>query len=84
MRERCSVLISTCDKYEDAWEPFFYFFKKYWNDCPYTIYANTEKKKVYIRDLNIITLNSTSDTISWSLRLKNALKRISTEYVVFY
>ena len=78
----CSVLISTCDKYEDAWKPFFFFFHKYWKDCPYQVYLNTETKKCDFSD--VITINcSNKDNASWSLRLKKALKTIDTKYVIF-
>ena len=74
-----SVLISSCDRYEDVWVPYFFFFKKNW-DCPYRIYLNTETKKC--TEEGVITLNHKADA-SWSKRLKSALKKIDSEYIIF-
>lgn len=78
--ERISVLINSCDKYEDAWKPFFYFFKKNW-DCPYQVYLNTETKKC--NEDGVVTLNSKVN-ISWSERLKLSLKKIKSEFIIFF
>lgn len=80
---RCSVLLSSCDKYEDAWRPFFFFFNREWRNCPYQIYLNTETKGFSIEGKQLYVLNSGECTLSWSLRLKKALQRIKTEYVLF-
>ncbi len=33
-----AILVCSCDKYADVWEPFFKLFFKFWPDCPYPIY----------------------------------------------
>lgn len=73
-------MMSTCDKYEDVWELFFWFFKKQWHNCPYDFYMVTETKKYSDEYLNIKMINYNSN--SWSVRLKAALKRIDTEFVI--
>lgn len=82
MKDRCSVLLSTCDKYADAWLPFFTFFKKRWAKCPYKVYINTESLAYSFEGFNIEVINNHSK--SWSLRLKNALEHISTEYIILF
>lgn len=77
--DKVSVLINTCDKYEDVWYPFFRFFRRNWN-CPYKVYLNTETKQC--KENDVINLNS-GFCDSWSLRLKNALKKIKSKYVIF-
>lgn len=42
--KKCSLLINTCDNYEDTWIPFFSLLSNYWGECPYSIYLNTEEK----------------------------------------
>lgn len=81
--QRCSVLISTCDKYKDAWDPFFSFFIKYWPDCPYDVYINTESESYSNEKLKVDVINYTRKNSTWSQRLKHALKTIKTEYIVF-
>lgn len=80
--KQVSVIVSSCDKYEDAWKPFFFFFKKYWPDCPFRVYLITETKKYYDPDNKIISLN-VGTGITWSARLKKALKKIDSKYVIF-
>ena len=53
---KCSVIISSCDKHEDAWMPFFHLLKKWW-DCPYPVYLVTETKSYSDPDLSITSLN---------------------------
>jgi hypothetical protein len=36
-----AILVLSCDKYRDLWNPFFDFFFKYWPDCPYKIYLSS-------------------------------------------
>ena len=81
--ELCAVLISSCDKYEDAWFPFFYFLKKNWESCPYPLYLSTESKVYVDEKLSVKMLHCRQRNVSWSVRLKNALKSISTEYIIF-
>lgn len=82
MDGKCAVLVCSCDDYQDAWTPFFYFFYKHWSNCPYTIYFNTETKKCVVNGLKITTINTKTKNQTWSLRLKNALKSIEEEYVI--
>ena len=83
----CCVLVNSCDKYEDAWHPFFSLLKKYWNDCPYKIYLNTETKTYCMEGIEIESINLPdklkTKKCAWSLRLKYALKRIKAKYVIF-
>lgn len=80
MKELCSVLVSSCDKYEDAWLPFFTFFKQSWCNCPYPVYLNTETKQYHDNSVPVHMLNYTAG--SWSSRLKKALQAIKTKYVI--
>lgn len=50
----CAVLVNSCDKYSETWIPFFTLLKKYWPDCEYPIYLNTENKKCSIPDISTI------------------------------
>lgn len=74
----CSVLVNSCDKYSEAWVPFFYLFRKYWPNCKCPIFLNTETKK-FTED-GVVTLNSVNE--SWSSRLRNALSQIETDYII--
>jgi hypothetical protein len=36
-----AVLVVSCDKYSDVWEPYFRLFRKRWPDCPYPVYLGS-------------------------------------------
>ncbi|MCK4258768.1 MAG: hypothetical protein KAX49_07305 [Halanaerobiales bacterium] len=72
-----SLVIVSCDNYDDCWKLFFHFKDKYWKDCPYKSYLITEtKKSEYCETINI-------DSNVWTKRLREALKQIDTKYIIF-
>lgn len=73
-----AILILSCDKYQDLWEPFFYQFRKSWPDCPYQLYLGSNTKKY--NDANIQTILSGPDK-NWSESLLSILKQIPEEYL---
>lgn len=79
----CAFLLSTCDSYEDTWEPFFKLLNKYWPDIPMRVYLNTESSKFESDGkLNFkVTSLNTSSSIPWSQRLMEVLDKIDEEYV---
>lgn len=81
---KCSIMINSCDKYEDAWFPFFELIKKYWQGCNYEFYLNTETKSYIHSGLKLTVLNEfNSDAkLAWGERTKDCLNRIETPYVI--
>lgn len=72
----CSILVLSCDKYEDIWLPFFKLKDKYWKDCKYKTYISTETKKCkYCDTINI-------NTKCWTERIRESLKQIDSDYVI--
>lgn len=82
MKEKCSILVNSCDTYSDTWDLFFNCLDEQWKKCPFPIYLNTETKKYNLKDLNITCLNA-DPKLAWGKRLKESLKKIDTEYVLF-
>ncbi len=39
---RTCVLVITCNKFKQVWNPFFTLFRKYWPDCPYKVIMATD------------------------------------------
>lgn len=70
-----SVLVMSCDKFEDTWEAFFKLYYKYFKN-DYKTYICTEKKTCKYGN-NIKTQGS------WTKRVREALEQIDTEYVLF-
>ena len=86
---RCAFLMSSCDDYEDLWEPFFECLDKFSkgldDSISLSVYLNTEKKQFHPKknlDINVVTLNQKEDKkLPWSKRLIDVLKRLQEEYV---
>lgn len=85
-----SILVNTCDKFEDCWDPFFKLFSVYWPDFTGKIYLNTEYKDYSYPGLDIIPIkgchkyNIPIDTrVTWSQCLKWALEDVENEVVLY-
>jgi len=76
----CTVLVNSCDKYEEAWSPFFILFHKYWPDCPFRIGLNTESKEFNTLNLTIEIYHSRE--VAWGKRLSEVLQQITSPYVI--
>lgn len=82
---RCAFLMSSCDVYEDLWNPFFECVNTFWNGISYPVFLNSEFKE-YIPSqklgFEVHTLNQlTAKKISWSRRFADVLNRIPQEYI---
>lgn len=78
-----TILVNSCDLYEDTWYPFFKLLHIQWPDCPYRMVLNTETKKYDCPFLNVETVNSGTE-LSWTARLRYALNQIDSEFVLFF
>lgn len=80
---KVTILVNSCDKYEDAWEPFFKILKINWPECEqYRIILNTETKVYNCDFLNIETVCGGKER-TWSERLKFALSHIETDFILY-
>ncbi len=84
-----SILINTCDKFEDCWDPFFKLWSIYWPDCKGRIFLNTEYKDYSYTGLNITPVKGCvgkrfkGKYAPWSLCLHWALESIDTDIVLY-
>lgn len=74
-----AILISSCDKYQDVWSPFFSFFFKYWEDCPYNIYLLTNHLKFEHPKVKSICVGDDRD---WSSSFRKAINSIDEQYLM--
>lgn len=82
--EELTILVNSCDLYEDAWEPFFRLLKIQWPQCAnYRIVLNTETKEYFCDFLQVDTICGGAN-IPWAKRLKNVLSKIETEFIVYF
>lgn len=74
-----AILISSCDKYSDVWDPFFAFFFKYWKDCPYNIYLLTNHLEYEHPKVKSICVGDDRD---WSSSFRKAINAIPEQYLM--
>lgn len=82
-KQEIAILVNSCDKYEDAWDPFFKLLKIQWPDCPYKIYLNTEFKDYSCNEFDVEVINSGKETC-WTRRVSYALNVINSDFVLFF
>ena len=78
MRDKVSVLVSSCDKFKDIWPIFDFFFQKNWGNCHLDKYFLSNYEKNVPKGFKSI---SVGEDISWSNNLQLALNEIDTPYV---
>jgi hypothetical protein len=79
INKRIAVLISSCDKYHDLWDPFFTLFFKYWPDCPYPVYLSANNLEYEHQGVKTINMGEDTD---WSSGFRKTLEKISQPYVI--
>lgn len=79
----CTVLVCSCDSYEDTWEPFFKLFYKYWTDCSLEILLNTESKTYCYEGLHIRCLQKYKEkNVPYGKRMIAHIKEIHTPFTL--
>lgn len=76
-----SVLVTSCDRYSDAWPLFFKLFAKHWPDCPVPVYLGTNHLPAPIPSVRTIAVG---DDRSWAENIAAMLAAIPTPYVMIF
>ncbi len=76
-----AIVVASCDKYSDLWEPLFGEFFKYWPDCPYPVFL-VANEMVY-QDKRVVTLLAGED-LDWSTTICKALENVKSSHVLFW
>ena len=53
IKENVTILVNSCDNYDDLWLPFFTLLKKYWVPLNVRVILNTETKKFSLDGMSI-------------------------------
>lgn len=81
VKDKFVVLVVSCDKYADLWEPFFELFQRFWPDCPFNVYLLSNRISTGAPKVNNLLVG---DDISWSDSLSKGLGQIKEEYVLLF
>lgn len=80
----CTLLLSSYDGGEDLWEGFFKCLYNNWPEFDMPIVLNTETKEYSFVGYDINKAVFADKEYTWSERLKESLKQIKTDYVLFF
>ncbi len=74
-----TIIVPSCDKYQDLWAPFFSFLFKFWPDCQSPVYLFTNKGSHPDARVSVIR---TGPERNWSSELKAALEQLTDDYIL--
>lgn len=81
IKDKFAVLVVSCDKYSDLWEPFFQLFWRFWPDCPFNVYLLSNKVSAEIPQVRNLLVG---DDLSWSDSLLKGVAQLKEEYVFLF
>lgn len=81
LENKLTILVNSCDAYEDLWLPFFTLLKRYGNIPGVQILLNTESKTFSMEGLEIHCIHPPRGT-QYGGRILCALDSVKTEYVL--
>lgn len=76
-----SIVISSCDKFKDCWEPMIFSIKKYWSDCPFPIFFISNYDEIEDDKIKFIKVGK---DLGFCSNLKNALKKIESDFIIYF
>jgi hypothetical protein len=80
-----SLLITSCDSFEDTWYPFFKLYQKNWDDKFLPIYLITENKQYNYPNINIVsTCVGSNPIMTWSQTVIESIKKVKTDFILLH
>lgn len=76
-----TIVVNTCDAYQDVLGIFFHALNDCWPDCPYPVVINTESN-THDYPARVHNYSSPSGLDDWGDRLRSTLRSIDTEFVL--
>lgn len=78
----CTILVNSCDKYEDILDTFFELLHRFWPDIPFDIVLSTETLEYKNQNFKIKNVHPNNPSCSWTERMEDTLKQISSNYIL--
>lgn len=75
-----ALVISSCDDFCDTWQPFTFFFAKFWPDCPFETFLITNEQPVLADLFRAIAVGTDR---GWASNFRRALAQVPHEYVLY-
>lgn len=83
MSSSIPLIVSSCDKCSDLWQPFFWLLKKHWTGFDRKVYLCTDSKTFGYEGVDIECPLSMPKGSTWSENLMSLLSCVDAEYVLF-
>lgn len=71
------ILVMSCDKNYDLWQPFYWCMEKYWSEHPEIIYSSETLVNPFYK-----TINLNYDIDKWTKRVYDTIKRMECDNVL--
>jgi len=75
------VLVSSCDAFNDCWDPMIYSLKKFWPDCPFPIYFISNYLKILDEKINFVNVGK---DLAFSSNLRYAIQKLDCDYIIYF
>lgn len=75
-----AVVVSSCDRFFDAWRPFAFFFRKFWPDCPFRVYLIVNQLRIRSNLIHAIEVGRDK---GWASNMQCALRHIAEPYILY-
>lgn len=82
LKDKITVVVNSCDNYDDLWIPFFTLLKKYWKPLDVRVILNTETKNFSIDGMKIECIHPKNKNVPYGERMLNILYKVKTPYVI--
>jgi hypothetical protein len=75
------LLVISCDRYADVWQPFFTIFFRQWPACPFAVHLGTNHATYPDPRVRMIHVG---DDRSWASGVRSMLDALGTEHVLIF
>jgi hypothetical protein len=75
-----AIVVSSCDRFFDAWRPFAFFLRKFWPDCPFRVYLIVNRLRVRSNWIGAINVGRDK---GWASNMRVALGEIVEPYILY-
>ncbi|MBQ6421440.1 MAG: hypothetical protein IJK02_10240 [Clostridia bacterium] len=82
LKDKITLLVNSCDTYEDLWTPFFTLLKRYWDPGDIRIILNTESKAFSFEGLSVECVHPLDRNDPYGKRMLHVLSQVRTPYVI--
>ncbi len=79
---QCVVLVLSCDRYRDLWEPGTKLFSRYWPDCPWPKYLASDSKPALFTDFK--SIGGSRPGLDWSSLTRDVLNQIEAGIILLF